>query len=81
MNEWDPLRVKDEPGAADGYSDCVAGLYQRLVSGASESEIAAHLVELETQLWGQAAGRVTDRLPVARSLKALRIGVRDGLAT
>jgi hypothetical protein len=48
MEEWDPIRVKDTPEAADEYDMYIGGVYRLLEQQASEDEILQHLWDIET---------------------------------
>ena len=71
LRNWDPLGVASEPECADEYDAYVGPVYRLLASGASDREIAEHLVGLETNVLGY---RDTDwrmLIPVAQSLQRL----------
>jgi hypothetical protein len=81
MKKWDPINVKDEPGAADEYDGYIWGVYGLLRRGASDEEIAEHLHKIETGKMG-----FTDRegtpfvpaqalLPVAAELRKVVRGI------
>ncbi len=52
MEHWDPIGVKDEPGAASEYDGYRAGVMQLLRSGASGQAIAEHLSRVERERMG-----------------------------
>ena len=47
LRDWDPIGVRDAPEAQDEYDGYVGGVYRLLVSGATSSEIAEHLLQIE----------------------------------
>ena len=47
MAHWDPIGVRDEPGAANEYEPYLAGLSRLLDQAASAAEIATHLLKIE----------------------------------
>ena len=52
MAKWDPIGVSDEPGAANEYDSYIWGVYDLLKRGASDEEIAEHLLRIETESMG-----------------------------
>ena len=50
---WDPIGIKDAPEAQDEYDAYVGGVYRLLESGATVKELAAHLIQLETDKLGE----------------------------
>jgi hypothetical protein len=47
--DWDPIGVRDVPEAQDEYDGYVGGVYRLLVSGATQSELAEHLLQIERE--------------------------------
>jgi hypothetical protein len=47
LRDWDPIGVRDAPQAQDEYDGYVGGVYQLLASGATLSELAEHLLQIE----------------------------------
>jgi hypothetical protein len=43
LQHWDPIGIRDEPNAQDEYDSYLGGIYELLVRGASDEEIANHL--------------------------------------
>ena len=52
MAKWDPIGVSDEPEAANEYDSYIWGVYGLLKRGASDEEIAEHLLSIETESMG-----------------------------
>lgn len=55
MQVWDPIGIKDEPNAQDEYDGYLGDVYELLVSGASDSQIAEHLWSMVTEHMGLSA--------------------------
>ena len=49
MDVWDPIGIKDEPNAQDEYDGYLGGVYELLVSGASDECIEDHLRRIVTE--------------------------------
>jgi hypothetical protein len=49
LRDWDPIGVRDVPEAQDEYDGYVSGVYRLLVSGATLSELAEHLLQIERE--------------------------------
>ena len=49
MDVWDPIGVKDEPNAQDEYDGYLGGVYELLVTGASDESIEDHLWRIVTE--------------------------------
>ena len=43
LHTWDPIGIRDEPNAQDEYDMYLGGVYELLVSGATDEEISNHL--------------------------------------
>jgi hypothetical protein len=43
LEEWDPIGVRDYPGAVDEYDSYLGSIAERLRSGESEEELAGYL--------------------------------------
>ena len=43
LQHWDPIGISDEPNAQDEYDGYLGGVYELLVGGASDKQIADHL--------------------------------------
>jgi hypothetical protein len=49
MDVWDPIGIKDERNAQDEYDSYLGGVYELLVSGAADEDIADHLWRIATE--------------------------------
>ena len=73
LRHWDPIGVRDEPGAQDEYNAYVGGVYRLLASGASAREIATHLVNVEAEQLGFKDTDPKMLIPLANRLKRLNV--------
>jgi hypothetical protein len=48
MSAWDPIGVQGIPEALDEYDAYIAGVYRLSSNGATDREVAHHLLEIET---------------------------------
>lgn len=71
LRNWDPLSVADEPECADEYNAYVGPVYRLLESGASDREIAKHLVAVETNALGFPDTEWRMLIPLAQKLQRL----------
>jgi hypothetical protein len=69
MDVWDPIGIKDEPGAQNEYDSYIGGVYELLISGASDEYIEDHLWRIVTERMGLDAAKKSD---MADTVKALR---------
>jgi hypothetical protein len=69
MDLWDPIGIKDEPGAQDEYDAYIGGVYELLITGASEDSIEDHLWRIVTERMGLDAAKKSD---MSETVKALR---------
>ncbi|HEU0217901.1 MAG TPA: hypothetical protein VFQ90_14680 [Stellaceae bacterium] len=76
LTEWDPIGIKDVPSVRNEYNSYVAGIVNIILSNRSESELAEHLVELETNEMGLRGER--DR---AERVARILFGVKRKLAS
>ena len=81
LRSWDPLGVANEPEAADEYTAYVGGVYRLLATGASEREIAEHLVRLETEQLGYRDSEWRMLVPIARRLRKLNVRLAESEPT
>ncbi len=72
LQDWDPVKVVDEPGAQDEYDGYVGSVYRWLVLGSSPEEVAERLVALERDTFGFSTSPKA-LLPVATKLCALNV--------
>jgi hypothetical protein len=68
MDIWDPIGVKSEPKAQDEYDGYLGGVYELLVSGASDEHIEDHLWRIVTERMELGA----KKSDMAETVKALR---------
>jgi hypothetical protein len=68
MDVWDPIGVKDEPNAQDEYDGYLGGVYELLVTGASDESIEDHLWRIVTERMELSA----KKSDMADTVKALR---------
>jgi hypothetical protein len=59
--EWDPIGVRDIPGAEDEYDAYIPEIYSLLVNQSSEKEIFAYLWQLETEHMGLTGNETATR--------------------
>ena len=74
---WDPIGIKNVTQAEGEYDAYVGGVYRLLESGATADEIAAHLVQVESDRLGFQDTDAAMLIPVARKL--LKIKARFGI--
>jgi len=70
---WDPIGMKELRGPRDEYESYVDGVYELLVSGASDDAIAQHLHHIASDNMGLNGLRIDDMYPTVAALKAIRI--------
>jgi hypothetical protein len=69
---WDPIGIREEPNAQDEYDGYLGGVYELLVGGASDKEIADHLGRIvEERMSLHPQGEATER--TVRALRAIQI--------
>jgi hypothetical protein len=68
MDVWDPIGIKGEPNAQDEYDGYLGGVYELLVSGAEDEDIADHLWRIATERMELPA----KKSDMADTVKALR---------
>jgi hypothetical protein len=73
LRNWDPLGVADHPEAEGEYEAYVGPVYRMLADGATDREIAEHLVRLETEALGFEDSHWRMLVPVARKLRKLYV--------
>lgn len=49
---WDPIGVSDSPWARDEYTGYLPGVFELVVSGASEGELVGHLLAIARDRMG-----------------------------
>jgi hypothetical protein len=68
MDVWDPIGIKEEPNAQDEYDGYLGGVYELLVSGASDESIEDYLWRIVTERMELTA----KKSDMANTVKALR---------
>ena len=74
LNEWDPIGVKEIPGADDEYTGFVPGICKMLLQTKTKEEIFDYLWRIETEHMGLTGNRevtlaFADRLLSLASVK------------
>ena len=68
---WDPIGVAH--AVEDEYDGYIDAIYSMLRGGASDADLAAHLLRIETDRMGLRGTSDARRLAVAARLRALRL--------
>ncbi|MCA9232836.1 MAG: hypothetical protein KDA57_19460 [Planctomycetales bacterium] len=72
VQSWDPIGIKDDPEwPKDEYDAYISEICAFLLRGEPDDFIARHLCFIEKSLMGLGSTGVSERLPVARKLKAV----------
>ena len=75
FERWDPIGVRDEPGAPrDEYEGYAAGVLALVLHHASDDVVAEHLARIEDRWMGLTPSPLVHRVAVAA---AIRDAVRD----
>ena len=75
FERWDPMGVRDEPGAPrDEYEGYAAGVLALVLHHASDDVVAEHLARIEDRWMGLTPSPLAYRVAVAA---AIRDAVRD----
>jgi hypothetical protein len=78
LERWDPMRVRDEPGApGDEYEGYAAGVLALVLHHASDDVVAEHLARIEDRWMGLTPSPLAHRVAVAA---AIREAVREAAA-
>jgi len=70
---WDPIGVNKISPARDEYSGYVNGVFQLLTSGASDEEIAQHLLMIVHDRMELKAATVAEMQPTVTALRAISL--------
>jgi hypothetical protein len=70
---WDPIGVNKISPARDEYSGYVNGVFQLLTSGASDEEIAQHLLTIVHDRMELKAAAVADMRPTVTALRDIAL--------
>jgi hypothetical protein len=72
MKDWDPIGIRDEPGAANEYDNYIPKIYQLLIFHASVSQIQDYLFEIVDERMGMSPPATHENMrPTAEALKEL----------
>ena len=71
LQVWDPIGVKNAPDAQDEYDSYVGNLYEFLVEGSSDSEIAKYLDSVAVEGMGFSTSPVSVTNETVRALRAI----------
>jgi len=67
---WDPIGVNSVPEASDEYDGYAGGVLRMFLDGATDAEIAQHLLTVETTTMGLSRPTTDERrLAVAREVR------------
>ena len=70
---WDPIGVNKISPASDEYSGYVNGVFQLLTSGASDEEIARHLLTIVHDRMELNAATLAQMQPTVTALRAISL--------
>ena len=70
LHVWDPIGIKDEPNAQDEYDSYLGGVYELLVSGASDERIEDHLWRIVTERM-ELPAKKSDMTDTVRALRQI----------
>jgi hypothetical protein len=70
---WDPIGVNKISPARDEYSGYVNGVFQLLTSGASDGELAQHLLTIVHDRMELKAATLTEMQPTVTALRAISL--------
>lgn len=71
MDVWDPIGIKNEPKAQDEYDGYLGGVYELLVTGASDEDIGEHLWRIVTERMGLRAAKKSDMTDTIEALRRI----------
>jgi hypothetical protein len=77
LEEWDPIGVRDEPGAQDEYDGYALALYGLLARGATDDDLAQYLAEVATFWMALGTGTRDSSRTVIGALRQIGVGVRS----
>ncbi len=75
--QWDPIGVNDEPKAFGEYNGYASSIYNLLMRGAADDEIAQQLHTYETVNMGLHRRTNEQRLAVVKALRAVDLDPPD----
>ena len=73
MSVWNPIGIKDEPNAQDEYDSYLGGVYELLITGASEKRIAERLWWIVAERMGLSAARKADMTDTVKALRDIEL--------
>ena len=73
LSVWDPIGIKDEPNAQDEYDSYLGGVYELLVSGASDERIAVRLWQIVTEEMGLSGAKKADMADTVKALRDIKL--------
>jgi hypothetical protein len=74
LEVWDPIGIKDEPNAQDEYDGYIGKLYELLLSGSSDSELAGYLYWVAHERMGFDAAQIRDMDETVAALRQICLG-------
>jgi hypothetical protein len=69
---WDPIGVRGMGGPSDEYQAYVNGVYELLASGASDNQLAEHLLSIVADRMGLSGATIEAMHPTVEALRAIR---------
>lgn len=72
MQAWDPIGIKDESNARDEYDGYIGGVFELLVTGASDESISEYLWRIVTERMGLPAKK-SDMRETVGALRQIEI--------
>ncbi len=73
---WDPIGVNPLGGPRDEYDSYVNDIYELLVSGADDFEIAQHLLRIVTDTMELSGANTEANRPTVTALRAIKLPFR-----
>ncbi len=70
---WDPIGVNQETVARSEYNSYVNGIFELLVSGATDDAIAQHLLRIVNQRMELSGASLTDMRPTVQALRTITL--------
>ena len=81
FERWDPMGVRDEPGAPhDEYEGYAAGVLVLVLHHASDDVVAEHLARIEDRWMGLRPSPLAHRVSVAAAIRNAVREAADGVA-
>jgi hypothetical protein len=70
---WDPIGIKDLGGPRDEYESYVNELYELLISGASDDDVAKHLLRIVAEEIELSGATANDMRPTVAALRSIEL--------